>query len=430
VLVAALGFIALFALLFLGIPLAFGLAAVGAVGFAFVVGAEPAMRMLGQVAFDSSMNEAFIVLPLFILMGALFAHSRMAEELYAASYAFLGHRRGGLALSTILACGGFSAVSGSSIACAAAMTKVSVPIMRRYGYAPSFAAATVAAGSTLDILIPPSVTMVIFAIIADVNLGKLMIAGFIPGLIVTLAYLAAIIAMTAANPALGPPGAHTGWAERWRSLREVWTMAIVFGVSIGGIYFGIFTPNEAAGIGAFGAFCVALLRRRLQLRPFIAILADTAKSTATIFVVVIGAFVFMNFITVSGIVPELQGWMRGMELSATQLMIVLVAVYLVLGCVLEAAAMTVLTVPIFFPIVVQAGIDPIWFGIFVVIMVGIGMIHPPLGLLLFVVKRLVPDVSIGQMFLGVLPFVAADIVAIALLIAFPGLVLFLPNLAG
>ncbi len=418
----------LFAFLAAGVPIGLAMAAVGFCGFGLIVGWQPAANMVAQIAFDTSITYVLSVLPLFMLMGSLFAHSRMADELYQAAHAFLGHWRGGLAMATILACGGFSAVSGSSLACAATMAKVSVPMMRRYGYAPGFAAGTVAIGSTLDILIPPSISMVIYAVLTNVNLGKLMIAGFLPGLLTIACYLLVILVVTAIWPRLGPAGARTPWAERLRSLGEVWPMVILFTVTLGGIYAGVFTPTEAAGIGACGAFGLALLRRRLKFGPFAALLVETVRTTTAIFIVVIGALVFANFLTVSGAATGMQDWVAGLQLSRTALILAMLAIYIGLGCVLDASAMMLLTVPVFFPIVVAAGIDPIWFGIFMVIVIGFGMVHPPLGMLLFIVKRFVPELQTRQIFLGVAPFLVGDAVRIALLIAFPIIVLWLPNM--
>jgi tripartite ATP-independent transporter DctM subunit len=424
--VAAL--VILFALLAVGVPIGYAMGVVGFVGFGLVVGWQPAASMVAQIAFDYSITYVLSVLPLFILMGSLFAHSRMADELYAAAYAFLGHRRGGLAMATILACGGFSAVSGSSLACAATMAKVSVPLMRQYGYAPGFAAGTVAVGSTLDILIPPSISMVIYAIITDVNLGKLMIAGFLPGLLTIACYLAVIVGVTRIWPHWGRGGERTPWPGRWRSLHDVWPMIALFTVSLGGIYVGIFTPTEAAGVGACGAFLLALLRRRLRFGPFASLLLETARTTTAIFIVIIGALIFSNFLTVSGAAGGLQEWVRSLALPKTALILAMLAIYIGLGCVLDASAMMLLTVPVFFPVVTQAGIDPIWFGIFMVIVIGFGMIHPPLGMLLFIVKRFVPELKTGQIFVGVAPFLIGDAVRIALLIAFPWIVLVLPRM--
>jgi C4-dicarboxylate transporter DctM subunit len=423
-----IAFAALFALLLWGVPIGFAMGIVGVVGFASVVGTGPAIAMVGQIAIDNVMNYNFSVLPLFIMMGSLFAHSKMADELYGAAHALLGHFRGGLAMATIVACGGFSAVSGSSLACAAAMTKVSVPMMKRHGYSPGFAGATVAAGSTLDILIPPSITMVIYCILTEVNLGKLMVAGFLPGFLTIACYIIAIGLVTKAWPHLGPAGERTNWRGRLAAMRDVWAMILLFTVTLGGIYFGIFTPTEAAGIGAFGAFSLALARRRLTLAKFGQMVIETATTTSMIFFVVIGALLFANFITVSGSAVTLQQWIGGFHLSKTGLILMLLAIYLVLGCALDASAMTVLTVPIFFPLVAAAGIDPIWFGIFVIIVVGIGMIHPPVGMLLLVVRSLIPGIRTREIVYGIMPFIAADAVRIGLLIAFPSIVLVLPGL--
>jgi tripartite ATP-independent transporter DctM subunit len=424
---AIVGFIALFALLFLGIPIAFGMGIVGVVGFAYVVGWEPAFAMVSQITMDTVFNYNFSVLPLFALMGSVFAHSRMADELYDTSYAFIGHRRGGLAMATILACGAFSAVSGSSLACAATMSRVCVPMMRRYGYEPGFAAGTVAVGSTLDILIPPSLSMVVYSLLTNVDLGKLMIAGFLPGALMIVCYLLSIAVAASIWPHLGPKGQRTPWPQRIRSLRDVWPLLALFTVAIGGIYTGVFTPTEAAGIGSCGAFFVVVFRRRLRLRPFVALLNETARTTSMVFIVVVGALLFANFLTVSGAATAMQAWVGSFHLSQVELILALLAIYLVLGCLLDASAMMLLTVPIFLPIVLAAGIDPLWYGIFMILVIGIGMIHPPLGMLLFVVRALVPDLRIGQVFAGVLPYLAGEAICVALLIAFPGIVLVLPS---
>lgn len=424
---AIIAFVALFALLFLGIPVAFGMGIVGVIGFAYVVGWEPALAMVSQVTMDTVFNYNFSVLPLFALMGSVFAHSRMADELFDTSYAFIGHRPGGLAMATILACGAFSAVSGSSVACAATMSRVCVPTMRRYGYSAGFAAGTVAVGSTLDILIPPSISMVVYSIITNVDLGKLMIAGFLPGALMIACYLAAIGVATSIRPELGPKGQRVPWRKRFRSLGDVWPMLALFVCAIGGIYAGVFTPTEAAGIGAAGAFLVVLFRGRLRVMPFIALLSDTARTTSLVFVVIVGALLFANFITVSGAASAMQTWISSLHLTSLQLILALLAIYLVLGCLLDASAMMLLTVPIFLPVVVAAGIDPLWYGIFIIIVIGIGMVHPPLGLLLFVVKSLVPDLRLGQIFAGVVPYLVGEAFCLGLLIAFPGIVLILPS---
>lgn len=424
---AALGFVLLFSLLLCGLPLGWGMGLVGTIAFGLTVGWPGALALLGQVATDTALNYNLSVLPLFVLMGSLFAHSRMADELYGAAYTWLGHRRGGLAISTILACGAFSAVSGSAMACAATMTRVAVPTMRRYHYSPGFAAGTVAAGSTLDILIPPSIAMVLFAIITDTSLGQLMMAGFLPGLVTIACYIGVIVGVAWWKPHLAPAGERSTWAERWRSLLAVWPLALLFMLVLGTVYAGLATPNEAAGLGALGAFLLAWSRGRLTLRVLGSALADTARVTAVLYIVLVGALVFANYVTVSGAAAALERWVAGFEVGPTGLILALLLIYLVLGSILEANAMILLTVPMFFPIAVKAGIDPVWFGIFVIIVSGIGLIHPPMGMLLFVVKSLVPDLRIGAMFYGVLPYLAGDAVRLAIIIAWPGVVLWLPQ---
>lgn len=426
--VVALALVALFALLFWGVPLGFGMGIVGVIGFASVIGWGPAFHTVGQIAYDSVLNYNLSVVPLFVLMGQLFAHSRMADELYEASHAFVGHLRGGMAMATIFACGAFSAVSGSSLACAAAMTTVAAPNMRKFNYDDGFAAGTIAAGSTLDILIPPSIVMVIYAIITNVELGKLMIAGFLPGLLMIVCYVAAIVVVARIWPHLGPAGERSSWRERARALSHVWAMVLLFGVSLGGIYVGVFTPTEAAGVGAFGAFAIAMARRRLGVKSFLNMLADATATTSTIFFVVIGGLIFANLVTVSGAGEAIQVWVKGLGLSQFALMLALLGIYIVLGCVLDASAMTILTVPIFFPIVVQAGIDPIWFGIFIIVVVGIGLIHPPMGMLLLIVKSLIPNLSMKDLLKGIAPYLVADMLAIGLMMVFPQIVLVLPRL--
>ena len=421
------GFVVLFALLFLGLPIGFALALVGVAGFVLFVGWLPAMAMIGQVATDTALNYNFSVLPLFVLMGNFISRARLADELYTAANAFLGHRRGGLSMATVVACGGFAAVSGSSVACAATMTRVSVPTMRRFGYDAGFAAGTVAAGGTLGILIPPSIGMVIYSIITDTELGRLLIAGIVPGILTVLLYMAAITLTTAIDPRLGPRAARAAWAERWRALRRVWGMVVLFLIVLGGIYLGVFTPTEAASIGAFGSFLFVLLRRRLDFAGFVAVLIQSARTSAMLFVVLVGALLFANFVTVAGLPSAMERWISGLELAPIAVLLVIMAIYLLLGCLLEPTAMMLLTVPVFFPVAILLGFDPVWFGVFVVIVTEIGMITPPIGLNVFVVKAILQDIAPSAIYRGILPFLGADIVRVAALILFPGLALWLPS---
>ncbi len=421
-------FILLFGLLVVGLPIGFTLLAVGVLGFAWYTDLGPALAMASQTTVDTVLNYNFSVLPLFVLMGNLFSVSKMADDLYAASNAFIGHRRGGLAMATITACGGFAAVCGSAIACGVTMGRISIPMMRRYGYSPGFASGTVAAGATLDILIPPSIAMVLYSLITDTNLGALMIAGFVPGLITIVLYMIAISLVAHLRPALAPTrDQRSGWPERLRSLRDIWPMVMLFTVVLGGIYGGVFTPTEAAGIGACGAFLITLARGHLSFAAFRAVCVETVRSTSMLFVVLVGALVFANFVTVSGTTQAFDAWIRTLSLDRTGLILLLLAIYIAVGCVLEANSMMVLSVPIFFPIAVAAGIDPIWFGIFVVVVSQVGLVTPPMGMLLFAVRSQAPDVRTSSIFYGVIPYLVADAIRLALFIAFPILVLWLPR---
>jgi tripartite ATP-independent transporter DctM subunit len=422
------GFGALFALLFLGVPLGFGMALIGVGGFAALTAFGPATAMVGSVVVDTVVSYNFAVLAQFILMGAFLTHSKLGEDLYRASYAFLGHRRGGLALATILACGGFSAVCGSSTATAATMARVAVEPMRRYGYDIGFACGTVAAGGTLGILIPPSTIMVIYGLMTDNDIGKLFVAGILPGMVGIALYMLAVSIVTHVKPAFGPPGAPMSWPDRFRALREVWGLIVLFGVVIGGIYGGAFTPNEAAGVGAGGAFLFALIRRTLTARSLVDLLGETARTTANMMTVIIGALLFSNFITVAGVPRGLSEWVGGLQVAPIAVLLTIVGIYLILGCLLDSISMVLLTVPIFYPIAHGLGFDPIWFGVILVVVVEIGLITPPIGINVFMIKATFPDVPMYTVFRGVAPFIAVDIVRLAILIFIPGISLVLPSL--
>jgi tripartite ATP-independent transporter DctM subunit len=375
------------------------------------------------------------VVPLFVLMGNFITRAGLSEELYAASYAFLGHRRGGLAMATIVACAGFSAVCGSSLATAATMSKVAMPSMRKYGYADTLAAGSVAAGGTLGILIPPSVILVIYGIMTETDIGLLFAAGVLPGMLGVLCYLGAVVTTTILNPDAGPPGERTDWAGRWRALWGVWGVVVLFIVVMGGIYGGIFTPTEAAGIGATGAFLFALARRTLTMRVLMDVLIESARTTAMIFTVLIGALMFSNFINIAGMPDALTEWVTGYQLHPFAVIFLILLIYLILGCVLESLSMILLTVPVFYPLILSLDfggiLSPqvvlIWFGIIVVVVTEISLITPPVGLNVFVLRSVLPEISTGKIFRGVTPFWCADIVRLALIVLLPWISLFLPD---
>jgi len=424
---ALIGLAILLLLSFLRIPIAFAMAAVGFAGMAYVGNLTGAMANVGQTAFDAAINYELSVVPLFVLMGNFVTRARLSEELYSASNAFLGHRRGGLAMATIVACGGFSAICGSSLATAATMAKVAMPSMRKFGYGDGLAAGAIAAGGTLGILIPPSVILVIYGILTQSSIGKLFAAGIVPGLIGILFYLLAVRVMIALKPSLGPAGERQDWPSRWRSLSRVWGVILLFAIVMGGIYGGVFSPTEAAGIGAFGAFLFALARRALTWRAFYEVLMESAATTAMLFTVLIGALLFANFINLTefpATLLEIAGHYRD---TPWMVIAAILIIYVLLGCVFESLSMILLTVPIFFPLVIELGYDPIWFGIVVVVITEISLITPPVGLNVFVLRGVLPDVTTTAIFRGVTPFWIADLFRLALIVGIPALSLWLPS---
>lgn len=423
-----LAFGTLLALLLLRFPIGFSMLLVGFAGFASVTGVAPAMKMVGQTMYSTGLDYALAALPLFILMGNLVNSAGFAAELYRASNAFFGHYRGGLAMGTIVACGGLSAVSGSSLATAATMAKIAMPPMRSYGYSDRLSAATVAAGGTLGILIPPSIVMMIYGILTETDIGKLFIAGIVPGLIGVLCYMLVIYLITLRRPDLGPAAPRVALAERLRAMRSVWPVLLLFAFIIGGIYAGIFTPSEAAGMGVVGALALGIATRRLTVVGVVAVLVESARTTATLFFVIIGTLVLGNYANIAGVPAGIESAIKAANLSHLQLIWAFIAVCVVLGAIVESTSMILLTIPIFFPIVKAYGLDPVWFGIILVVVTEISFIVPPLGLNLFVLKSTVPDLSTRDLYGGIMPFIAVDFVRLALLVWIPALSLYLPQL--
>lgn len=423
---AMLGFAAMFLLMSLRIPIAFAMAAVGLVGMALMRSWPAAFSSTATEILDVA-KYTLSVVPLFVLMGNLVTRAGMSRELYQSAYAFIGHKRGGLAMSTILACAGFGAICGSSIATAATMARVSMPEMRRFGYADSFAAGSIAAGGTLGILIPPSVIMVIYGIMTEQSIGALFAAGVIPGALATGFYIAAAWWVTRRRPELGPPGERTSWAGRLAALRSIWGVVVLFAIVMGGMYGGFFTPTEAAGVGAMGGFVFAWARGRLSLSILTETLVESARMTAMLFTIVIGASLFANFINFTSMPNDLQAFVQQFNISPMAVVIVICLIYVVLGTAMESLSMLLLTVPIFFPLIMHLGLDPIWFGILIVCVVEISLITPPVGMNIFVLSSMLPDVPTTAIWRGVMPFIVADLFRLAVLIAFPVITLWLPQ---
>ncbi|MCF8177371.1 MAG: TRAP transporter large permease [Sulfuritalea sp.] len=422
---ALIAFAAMLALALARLPIAYAMGLTGFVGFSYMVNTHAAFAMIGAVTYETGLSYALSIVPLFILMGNLVTRAGLSEELYTASYAFLGHRKGGLAMATIVACAGFSAICGSSIATAATMAKVAIPPMRRFGYSDALASGSVAAGGTLGILIPPSVILVIYGILTQQNIGKLFIAGILPGIIAVLCYLAAIQFTVRLDPKSGPPGDLMSWPERLIALKNVWGVLALFVLVLGGIYGGIFTSTEAAGIGAFGGFLFAVFRKGWSWPFYRQVLVESAATTGMIFTVLIGALIFANFINMTTMPMEL---IEFADQFAEHPMLVIAAIciiYVLLGCVLESMSMILLTVPVFYPMVQHLGFDLIWFGIVVVVVTEISLITPPVGLNVFVLRSVLPDIPTGTIFRGVMPFVAADVIRLSILVFFPAITLYL-----
>jgi C4-dicarboxylate transporter DctM subunit len=417
----------LLVLAFLRMPLGIALGLVGVIGFGEISGYRAAISMAGRLVIDAGQSYQLSVLPMFILMGLLVERGGMAKELYRAAYVFLGHLKGGLAMSTIAACGMFSAICGSSLATAATMSRVSMPEMRRYKYHDSLATASIAAGGTLGILIPPSTILVIYGFLTETSVGKLFMAGILPGLLGILFYLGAVFFIVTKNPATGPAGERTDWKERFLAVKDVWATLGLFVFVIGGISLGLFTPTEAAGMGAAGALLIAWLRGGLKDGGLIKVLSEASITTAKLFLVLFGALIFSNFVNRAGLPDSLMNIVSAFDVPPIGVIIIMLLIYVLLGCVFESLSMILLTVPVFAPVVESLGFDLIWFGILVVVVTEISLITPPIGLNVFVLKGVIKDVSVSTIFKGVTPFWIADIFRLAVLALIPGIALFLPS---
>ena len=422
-----IGIAALLVLLFLRMPIGIAMALVGAVGIAALNSPDAALNILGSYPYSYGSVHALSVIPLFVLMGNFAVVSGMSSDLFTAAHAWVGHRRGGLASATVLACAGFAALSGSSVASAITMGRVTLPEMRRYHYDPRLATGVVAAGGTLGILIPPSTVLVIYGILTEQSIGKLFLAGFLPGLLLTALFIVTVVIVCAARPDFGPPGPRAAMRERWAALRRAGAFFVVLVATIGGMYAGVFTVTEASAVGASLTMAHALIRRKLTWAALRDALLQTVRTTAMVFLILIGAHIFSPFLAMSRIPVDLANLLTAMALPSLAVLAILLVAYIILGMFLEGFAIVVLTVPIVLPIMTAMGYDPIWFGIFMVLVLEMGLISPPVGINVFVVKGIAEDVPMYQIFAGILPFWVAMIVCVVLLIAFPQIALFLPN---
>lgn len=425
--IGVIGLLSLLFLLIIRIPVAFAMFAVGFVGITVLNGLPTATGLLASEAFTLSSSPELVVVPLFILMGNVASMTGMSRKLYEAAYAIIGSVRGGLASATVIGCGGFAALSGSSVASALTMGKVALAEMDRYNYDPRLSTGVVAAGGTLGILIPPSTGFVIYAILTEQSIGRLFLAGVFPGLMLLGLFVIAITLMCWVRPGFGPAGPKTSFGHKIRALGGAGPIVGVIFLTIGGIYGGLFSPVEAAAVGAGVVTLLGVISRKLSFFDFWIAVKDSVVTTATVMLILISAHLLNPFLALSHIPSAVGDMIDALGLSVTATLVVMLAIYLVLGCFLEGFAMLVLTLPIFFPVVLELGIDPIWFGVLVVLTLEMGLISPPVGLNVFIVKSVAPRVPLGQIFRGVMPFWLTMIVALAILIAFPQIVLFLPN---
>jgi C4-dicarboxylate transporter, DctM subunit len=426
-LVSVLGFGALLILILARMPIAAAMAIVGLAGTTWLSGWAVALATLRQAPFERASSYTLVVIPLFVLMGYLAARAGLSQNLFHAANVWLGHWQGGLAMATVGACAGFAAICGSSVATGATMCSVALPEMRRYRYADSLSTGSIAAGGTLGILIPPSIIFVIYGIMTEQSIGKLLMAGILPGLILTVLFILAIAVITGLNPALGAAGPRATWRQRVLAVRDVWEVVLLFLIVIGGIYAGLATPVESAAFGAVGALLFGLAKRTLTWRGLIGALDETVRTTAMVFFIIIGAQLFGFFMALSQMPTRLAAWLATMQVAPVVVLWTIVVTYIVLGALMDELAMILLTVPIFFPVITAIGYDPIWFGVIIVVVVQIGLIAPPVGLNVFVIGGMARDVPLHVIYRGIMPFLAAQIVLLVLLTLWPGIALLLPS---
>lgn len=428
-LVGITAFLVLIFLLAITVPIGVAMMLCGVGGLAMIIGLVPSLSLFGTTVMQSVVTYDLSIIPLFILMGALASRSGLSQELYDAFNAWLGGFRGGLALATVGACGAFAAICGSSVATAATMSKVALPEMKKYRYSDSMATGSVAAGGIIGILIPPSVILVLYGLLTESSIGDLFIAGFLPGILTIVVFMIVISIVTRLHPESGPAGEKSTWKQKLNATVKTWAITALFATVIGGIYFGVFTPTEAAGVGAFGALFIAFSRKRLNREMMKETLLETGQTSAMIFTILIGAITLNNLVIFSGLANALADFVSGLDMSPATVMLIILLMYLIMGCFLDALAMILLTVPIFYPIVLDLGYDPIWFGIIVVMVVELGLITPPIGMNVFVIKGMVQSVPLVSIYKGVLPFVVGQVVLIIAVFLIPEIALWLPETA-
>jgi len=422
------GCVLLLVLLMSSMPVAFAMATVGVLGFALVVSPSAALSMVATDLYSTCSSYSLTVIPLFVFMGQIAFHAGISRRLFHAAYRWLGPLPGGLAMATVGACTGFGAICGSGPATAATMASVALPEMKRYRYSMELGSGAVAAGGSLGMLIPPSVVFIVYGILTEQSVGKLFVAGIVPGLLIALLFCIAIYISCRRRPAMGPPGPSTSWWEKLVSLGGVAETVVLFALVMGGMFLGYFTPTEAAAVGAAGSLAIAVAKRRLTWGVLVRSLRETARTSCMVLIIVSGAVVFGHFLAVTRIPFDLAAWLAGLPLPGWLIMSFIIVFYLLSGCFVDALALILLTIPIFYPVVTGLGYHPIWFGVIIVVVTQMGVISPPVGVCAYVVSGIERDIPLQTVFKGCLPFLGALIVASVILVAFPQLSLFLPNL--
>jgi tripartite ATP-independent transporter DctM subunit len=421
--------IALLLLLFLlRMPVAFAMAFAGFIGFAYLSGIESAFTILAHDIFETLSSYPLSVIPLFILMGSFAFASGISQRLYTTSYTWVGQLKGGLTVATVLACSGFAAICGSTAATAATMGKIALPEMKKYGYDDELATGTIAAAGTLGILIPPSTVLIVYGILTEESIGKLFVAGILPGFLLSLFFIVTVVLLCLRNPDIGPPGPPTTWKQKLKATTGIVEAILLFLLTIGGLFLGWFSPTQAGAIGAFGALVIGVIRGRLKLTIAIEAAKDGLRTACMVLFIITGATVFGHFLAISNIPFVLAEWVGGLPIPPIAVMAVIIFIYFIGGFFMDSMALIVVTIPIFFPVVMNLGFDPIWFGVIIVLVGEMGVITPPVGVNVFVIKGIAPDIPLRRIFRGILPFLVALIILTVLLTVFPKIATFLPGL--
>lgn len=429
---AIVGIIGIAALLlilfFLGMPVGFAMGIVGFLGFSYIISWNAGLNMVGSVLWDTFSNYGLTVIPLFIFMGQIAFYSGVNEKLYHAAYKWVGHIRGGIAMATVMACSAFSAICGSNAATAATMTTVALPQMKKYNYNAKLSTGAIACGSTLGVVIPPSVVLIVIGLSTEQSIAKLFYGGIGAGIVLAMLLMLTVYVVCCLHPDWGPVGPKTGFKERFRSLSGAFEMIALFLLVMLGLYFGIFTPTEAGAAGSFFAVVISMIQKRLSWKGFIASVADTLRISCMVIVIIAGAMIFGKFLAVTRIPFDIADWVRALPVPGLAIMGIIFGIYVIGGAVMDALALLLITIPIFFPVAEKLGYDPIWFGVTITVVTTLGAVTPPVGATTYVVGGMAKDIPLENVFKGVAFFLPAYILCVIILMIFPDIVLFLPHL--